>query len=248
LPRVLLLAFHFPPDNASGAARPNRFFKYLPEFGYQPEVITAALLPTAVAHVHSVPATTRFPSKRTASGVLEIALRKSLFPNDEGVLWAWSAARFARALHRKEPVAAVLSTFPPVNTHLAALWLKRSCQRPWIADFRDPLYGSPFRGSSHIANTADRILEPRIFHGADAILSVTDITADSWRRQYPHHANKIHTIWNGFDPGERISALPIPARDGRVLAHIGNLYGIRHPAVVLASLERLLERGALAPR
>ena len=74
LPRVLLFAFHFPPDNASGAARPNRFFKYLPEFGYQPEVITAASLPNPVAHVHSVPAPTRFPSKRTASGVLEIVL------------------------------------------------------------------------------------------------------------------------------------------------------------------------------
>jgi len=248
LRRVLLLAFHFPPDNASGAARPNRFFQYLPEFGYQPEVITAASQPSPVAHVNSVPAPTRFPSKRTASGVLEIGLRKLLFPNDEGLLWAWSAARAAQALHREQPVAAVLSTFPPVNTHLAGLWLKRRYQWPWIADFRDPMLGSPFRDSTHMSKLADRFLEPRIFHRADAILSVTDVTADSWRRQYPHHAAKIHTLWNGFDPGERIGPLPIPPRDGRVMAHIGNLYGIRHPAVVLASLQLLLERNALDPR
>src|SRR4051794_15550419 len=39
---VLLLAYHFPPDNASGSARPFRFYKYLPEYGYEPHVITAS--------------------------------------------------------------------------------------------------------------------------------------------------------------------------------------------------------------
>jgi len=248
LPRVLILAFHFPPDNASGAARPNRFFQYLPEFGYQPEVITAASPPCPVAHVHSVPAPTRFPSKRTASGVMEIGLRKFLFLNDEAVLWAWSAARFAGALHRRHPVAAVLSTFPPVNTHLAALSLKLRYPWPWIADFRDPMLGNPFRGSGHMTGMTARFLEPQIFRRADAILSVTDVIADNWRRQYPLHADKIHTIWNGFDPGERIGPLPIPVRAERVMAHVGNLYGLRHPAVVLASLQRLLDRNLLAPR
>jgi glycosyltransferase involved in cell wall biosynthesis len=248
LRRVLLLAFHFPPDNASGAARPNRFFQYLPEFGYQPEVITAAAPPIPAEHVHSVPAPTRSPSRRTAGGLLEIALRKFVFPNDEGVLWAHNAARFAGALHRREPVAAVISTFPPVNTHLAALRLKRRYQLPWVADFRDPMLGNPFRRSTHMAEVAARFLEPRIFRKADAILSVTDVISDNWRRQYPNHADKIHTLWNGFDPDERIGPLPIPARQGRVIAHVGNLYGSRHPAVVLASLRRLLERDALASR
>jgi len=246
--RVLLLAFHFPPDNASGAARPNRFFQYLPEFGYQPEVITAASPPIPAEHVHSVPAPTRSPSRRTAAGLMEIVVRKFVFPNDEGVLWAHSAARFAGALHRRDPVAAVISTFPPVNTHLAALRLKQRYRLPWVADFRDPMLGNPFRRSTHMAEVAARFLEPRIFRKADAILSVTDVISDNWRRQYPNYADKIHTLWNGFDPAERIGPLPIPARQGSVIAHVGNLYGSRHPAVVLASLRRLLERDVIVSR
>jgi glycosyltransferase involved in cell wall biosynthesis len=247
LRRVLLLAFHFPPDNASGAARPNRFFQYLPEFGYQPEVITAASSPNPLAHVHFVPAPTRSPNRRTAAGLREMVLRKFVFPNDEGVLWADSAARFAGALHRSEPVAAVISTFPPVNTHLAALRLKQRYRLPWIADFRDPMLGNPFRSSDYMAGVAAQFLEPRIFRKADAILSVTDVISENWRRQYPQHADKIHTLWNGFDPSERISPLPIPPRQARVMAHVGNLYGFRHPAFVLASVQRLLERSFLAP-
>jgi Glycosyltransferase Family 4 len=242
LRRVLILAFHFPPDNASGAARPNRFFKYLPEFGYHPEVITAASPPNSVANVYPVPARTRVPSKRTASGLLELGLRKALFPSDEGVLWAWSAARFAQALHRRQPIAAVISTFPPVNTHLAALWLNLRHRMPWIADFRDPITNNPFRGSRYLAGATAGLLEPRIFRRADVVLSVTDTIADDWRRKYPQYAKKIHTVWNGFDPGERIVAFPLPKRDYRVIAHIGNLYGARQPGLVLGSLLRLMER------
>ena len=38
--KVLLIAYHFPPDRAVGALRPQKFTKYLPEFGWQPFVLT----------------------------------------------------------------------------------------------------------------------------------------------------------------------------------------------------------------
>jgi glycosyltransferase involved in cell wall biosynthesis len=37
---VLIVAYHFPPDAAVGALRPQKFAKYLPEFGWQPYVLT----------------------------------------------------------------------------------------------------------------------------------------------------------------------------------------------------------------
>ena len=39
---VLIIAYYFPPQNTAGAARPSRFHKYLPEFGYRTQVISAA--------------------------------------------------------------------------------------------------------------------------------------------------------------------------------------------------------------
>ena len=38
--KILIVAYHFPPDAAVGALRPQKFAKYLPEFGWQPFVLT----------------------------------------------------------------------------------------------------------------------------------------------------------------------------------------------------------------
>jgi hypothetical protein len=39
--RVLIVSFYFPPTNAVGAIRVGKFAKYLPEFGWEPVVLTA---------------------------------------------------------------------------------------------------------------------------------------------------------------------------------------------------------------
>lgn len=39
--KVLIVAYHFPPSNAVGALRPAKFAEYLPEFGWEPTVLTA---------------------------------------------------------------------------------------------------------------------------------------------------------------------------------------------------------------
>ncbi len=38
--RLLIVSYHFPPDSAIGAVRPAKFAKYLPEFGWEPVVLT----------------------------------------------------------------------------------------------------------------------------------------------------------------------------------------------------------------
>ena len=38
--RVLIVAYHFPPDAEVGAVRPYQIARYLPEFGIEPWVLT----------------------------------------------------------------------------------------------------------------------------------------------------------------------------------------------------------------
>ena len=38
--RILIIAYHFPPDAAVGALRPLKFAKYLPHYGWEPYVLT----------------------------------------------------------------------------------------------------------------------------------------------------------------------------------------------------------------
>jgi glycosyltransferase involved in cell wall biosynthesis len=73
--RVLLIHFQFPPDSAVGAQITTKFAKYLPDFGWDPFVLTAAARyyesrdPTLLADVHRwdhVRRTRRIPHPRYA--------------------------------------------------------------------------------------------------------------------------------------------------------------------------------------
>ena len=110
---VLLLAYHFPPDNASGSARPFRFYKYLPEYGYEPHVITASPQ-TGV----QLPRVTFAPARRQLEGRVRMGgtrARKTFFTSDEAMIWAHEAKKTVARAMRQTKFYAIVSTFPPVN-------------------------------------------------------------------------------------------------------------------------------------
>jgi len=242
---LLLVAYAFPPENVSGAARPFRFYRYLPEFGISPLVITASQQvheKPDVVFVRDVP---RELPRKSFSWHLERIVRKFLLPGQSGLSWSRDAAARGCKLIPGHHRAAVLSTSPPISVHLAALRIKRKLRIPWIADFRDPMHPSadvvPRKKSIYT------ILEAFFFKHADAIIANTDAVARLWSARYPDHREKIHVIWNGFDPDEVISAAPIPQRKFKHIVHVGELYAGRHPGPILASVQRLIVRGALLP-
>jgi glycosyltransferase involved in cell wall biosynthesis len=240
---VVILAFYFPPDNLAGGARPYRFYKYLPRFGYETRVVTVAPQDqtTSRGDVQYVP----HPRDRGKLPLLaERVIRRFLAPNDDGICWYPYAAAAARGWIEQDGASVVLSTSPAVSTHLAAMRLKRRYGVKWIADFRDPIVGSPFRAGSR---RFDGFLEPRIFQRADALIANTDALEKTWLDRYPQHRPKISLLWNGFDPEEAIAAAPIPSRNHRVLTHTGDIYGQRHPGQLVAAITRLTGRGALNP-
>jgi hypothetical protein len=243
--RVLLFAFFFPPEMLTGALRPYRFYKYLPEFGIEPWVITGSEQNGTLARVVQAPAPTRKPNKRTLLGATEKAMRLWVFPGDDAVMWPLSAVRTAEELLKSVPIQAIISTFPPVNTHMTAASLHRRFRLPWIADFRDPLGGRP--PSAGLPNRVSWFLEKQYVKDAAALITVTDVLRDEWKARYPNYADKFHLIWNGYDPADHISALPIPPRRKRILAHAGTLYGARDPGPILKSLYRLLSTRRVEP-
>jgi hypothetical protein len=139
----------------------------------------------------------------------------------------------------------MISTSPPLTTHLAALAAKTLYGWPWIADFRDPLLGNPYRKKS--TQTIDRMVEKAIFRNADALIANTDAVAELWRGKYQEHATKIHVICNGFDPHDTMCPSPIPQQTRRVLRHVGSIFGDRYPEMLLASLNRLIASGKCDP-
>jgi glycosyltransferase involved in cell wall biosynthesis len=248
---ILLIAYHFPPENVIGTARPYRFYKYLQRHGYKCHVITAAdvsQLPEVSAERVADPF---LESPGAGSGWhVERAVRKFLLPGTLGTQWALHAYRAGRRFlreHRGDQVI-IFSTFPPLGTHLAAWRLSRSTGVPWIADYRDPLTGNPVTAQlGKHTQAAYRWLDRTFVHSASEVIANTDAAQEALKSRFPDQAAKINLIWNGFDPEERLSPGVLPACPVRLLSHVGELYAGRNVAPLLESMARLIDHGRLSP-
>lgn len=243
---LLLLAYAFPPENASGAARPFRFYRYLPEFGVSPRVVTASLQDKEQPDVFFVRDQPRDFPRQSWSWHVERIVRRLILPGEEGLTWSYKAATLGcKLIPLQQHPAALLSTSPPMSAHLAAFQIKRKLRIPWIADFRDPM--NPSGEIAVLRMNIYAMLESLLFRQADVIIANTDAVFEQWIARYPGHREKFRLIWNGFDPAEIISPAPIPQRNFKHLVHVGWLYAGRHPNLILDSIERLINSGRLAP-
>jgi hypothetical protein len=249
---VVLFAYHFPPQNVIGAVRPYRLVKYLRRLGVRCYVITAANDSERpdiedVAFI-SDPFITR--PREGFGWQVERALRRFLLPGEVGTQWSVAAYKRAKAfigVHENARIT-LLSTYPPFGSHFAGYWLARNTQLPWIADFRDPLTSnlSDLRFNSP-QKAVYRRLE-RLFVGkAKCVIANTDAAQLNFQVRYPERAQDIELLWNGFDPEERLQALPIPQRKQKVFSHVGELYGRRDITPLLKSIRRLFDNKRLSP-
>jgi len=237
--RLLLLSYAFPPDNAAAAIRPGQLRDFLPEQGYECLVL-ASSREGARSEGRSV---WRVPTGAESVGNRAASLAATLFmrfgaPYDDRLPWAPAAIAAANRLIREEDIAAIYSTSPYLASHLVARQLKAKFALPWVADFQDPVCDNPFR-TRQWPYPYDALIERTIFARADRLIANTDTVASVWRERYPQFAAKVSVLWNSYDPRDSIVATPVPARPHRVLAHVGTLYGERHPEKLLTALERL---------
>jgi glycosyltransferase involved in cell wall biosynthesis len=131
---------------------------------------------------------------------------------------------------------------------LAGWQLARTEGFPWIADFRDPIGEERLRNGTNFQKRVYRWLERAVARRADAVIANTDAAMKGLQQRFPALGEKIHTIWNGFDPEERILPLNASSGDCRVLTHAGELYAGRIATPILESIARLIAAGRLSPR
>jgi glycosyltransferase involved in cell wall biosynthesis len=248
---VLIFAYHFPPENAIGGARPFRFSKYLSRLGYSCRVFTAAnQAGRDDPNTEYVPDPFVTRHRRSLSWQLERAVRKVFLPGELGTQWSYHAARAARAYIRNHPSAhtTIISTYPPLGAHFAASQLASSEGVPWLADFRDPMRDEDTIEGLNFRRRLYQWLERVLMWRANAVIANTDAAMARWREKFPALTERIHLIWNGFDPEERIQPLPIPPRDHGLLTHVGELYSRRSATPILESIARLIAANRLPSR
>jgi glycosyltransferase involved in cell wall biosynthesis len=137
----------------------------------------------------------------------------------------------------------IISTGPPHSTHLIAKALKSHSKLPWIADFRDPwteVFYNEDLYRTKWAEKKDLKLEKSVIERADAVLCVSDFTAElvKAKTKYP---NKVHTLINGYDH-EVFEHVQAVKNDTFTIAYIGYM-GKHHPYhVFIQGIEKVLQK------
>jgi glycosyltransferase involved in cell wall biosynthesis len=163
---VLAFAYYFPPMGLSGVQRVTKFMKYLPDFGWQPHVITTG--PTAYyAHDESLLAdiegrdiivhrtvgkdpNSLLKNKGTVAMPRELVrkalnrLSSAVFIPDNKRGWASQALHVGRELCSQHHFDALWVSGPPFSSMMAAAKLSTETGIPLIVDYRDLWYGNQF--------------------------------------------------------------------------------------------------------
>ena len=237
----LLLVSHRPIDQAGGpAARWRSFARYLPEHGWEVDVVSAG-----GGDEFASPGRARARARvmesagRLAAPVFRLAgLRPEALPLS--MLWVPRGAREVRQRLQDGQHDVVLATGPPFAALVAAS--RSAGDTPLVVELRDLWAGNPaFDRGGPILRRA----ESKVVRRAGAVVAVTPEAADDLRPRHP--GARIEEIPNGFEPA--LIAMR-QATSGTTILHSGTLTKDRPLAPLLRVLRppvRLVLHGYVAP-
>jgi len=260
---VLVIAYYFPPMGLSGVQRTLKFVKYLPQFGWNPTVLTVA--PTGyyaqdesllaelageeirIERVGSLDPNRLFRKRGTVKMPRE-STRKALsflsdcfFIPDNKIGWKPKAVARASALLEAEKFSVIFATAPPFTDLLVGLELRERFNIPLVVDYRDPWHDYPHKSFPtpyhRWRNTA---LEKRVLQRSSGVITTNRRVKELMLKRFKFLDYKDVTILpQGYDP-EDFSAPGPASRNGRMkITHAGVFYGRRTPEPFLRAVKKL---------
>lgn len=237
--RVLLICYYFPPMGLAGVGRPLNLFKQLPRLGwacdvltvkpvtywaYEPELLeglnkerifrSGSSDPQRIMHLLGL------RHLKTSARAATSKVAERFFPDSKRG-WVRPAVRLGRTLIENYRHDVILSTSPPISSHLVGRQLAKDFSLPWVADFRDfwtswtveQTYDKP-----RLVKKGNRLLET-IRTETAAVTGVNDKIID--------YLGGGDVIPNGFDSDRMVGWNSPPDPDRYAIGVLGNLHDTR---------------------
>ena len=254
--RVLIIAYHYPPLAGAGMLKIYRTSRYLPQFGWEPLVLTVKNPEPYHRADNPIPAGVRvFRSWRIPGGnLLARVLRRfkiderSLLLPDQHVLWIPATFIYGLYLIVRYRVDLIYVTGPPYSALIVGALLKAITHRPLVVDVRDPWsFNAARRGyPSKIHRWLDAFFEKWVLKLANSITCIYQITADGYRRLYSWTGAKIAVFYDTVD----LNDLPVQVKLYSIftLTYLGSFYPPFHSLeATLQAIQMLLEQEEIDP-
>lgn len=227
-PKLLFLAYFFPPGPTIGAVRTRNLARYLARLGWEVTVVTPD--PSLWRNIEDG---RKVSSELDREGIKRILTghRWRLLRQDTLKCWnknlAWLAGRVCRTIARglgvelyigwikaveqacstlsPKDVDVILASGGPFVSFRLARNLSDRLGRPYVLDYRDPWTGGPHRGRP--ARPATIREEASLLQGCAAVTVVSPSWGAGLDRCYGVE-NKMFILSNGYDPDEMASIKP----------------------------------------
>jgi glycosyltransferase involved in cell wall biosynthesis len=235
VPRVLVLARHFPPMGGAGVHRTLGSVRHLPAHGYDPVVVTGPERatsrnrwePTDPALLDRLPADVeihQLPDTQPAADVSRLGRVLDVRPPLVR-WWIQESVRVGQAVGRGADV--VLASCAPYETAFAAARVAQAVGVPWIADLEDPWALDEMRvRPTALHRAADLRRMWRALDSAAAIVMSAPEAAERLKRAFPELAARVIVagVEIGYEPAD-FAGVPGREPDGTFrIVHTGSLH------------------------
>jgi glycosyltransferase involved in cell wall biosynthesis len=260
-PRVLFLAYYFPPVPVIGSVRTGNIARYLAKLGWLVTVVTPDL--SVWRNVEDREKVSRELDGEGINRILTGHRWRCLEPSrlncwnqnlgwfaggvcrrlarhlgiDKRVGWIKAAERACSLLSPNDVDVILVSGSPFIAFRLAKN-LSDRLGRPYVLDYRDPWTGNPY--ADRPARLATIREEASLLEGCAAVTVVSPSWGVALDRGYGVGA-KVHVVTNGYDSGEMASIKPYDFGHCAIV-YTGNFYPPKRViSPFLVALQRLKE-------
>jgi glycosyltransferase involved in cell wall biosynthesis len=259
--RVLMIAFHYPPmQGSSGIQRTLKFSQYLPEFGWEPIVLTVHSRAYSSVSKDQLGEIPPHVGVYRAFG-LDISRYLSMwgrYPSllalpDRWISWWLGAVPSGLYLIKKYKPDIIWSTYPIATAHLIGLRLSRLTRIPWVADFRDPMTDVDYPSDLRTRRIYHWIERKTITHCTRAVFTTPGAIRDYEKKYAGIPGSRFRLIENGYDEANFVAAEAglrenTVRQEVLIMLHSGIIYpSERDPVPFFEALSVLLEQGLISP-
>ncbi len=266
--RVLVVAYYFPPMGLSGVQRVAKFVKYLPDFDWQPTVLTVepgayyafdeSLLEELEARegIEIVRTESADPTRLFAPGKLVKMpserrrrvfswLSQLLYVPDTRIGWKKPAVDAGKAIMDQHAFDVIFASAPPYTSLLVGLELSRYGGVPLVADFRDDWLGNPRHAyPTPLHRKRHARLEAEVVQNSSVVTTVNRVIQDRLiaRHLGPRGYNKVTHLPHGFDPADFHRSPPPRSERTFRIVYSGVFYDAQRPDSFLKALRIWCDR------
>ena len=260
--RALLIAYHYPPIRvSSGVQRTLAFSRYLPDYGWEPMVLTPHRRVydlTGEGQLKDIPEGLIVRDSFALDSARHLAIGghylATLALPDRWISWWLGGVVTGLSMIRKYRPKVIWSTYPITTAHLIGLTLHRLTGIPWIADFRDSMTESHYPADA-TKRRVYRWIERHSVAACSRAVFTTPGAIRMYAARYPDiPAERWCLIPNGYDEeiflDVEAGLADVDRREGGtgpvVLVHSGILYpSERDPSAFFTALAELKQAGEI---